>query len=154
VVAEAFKQIHTPGHTAGQTAVYLPNERVVVTGDTVFSHCQTWLQEADPEAWLNTLEFLGTLDIDYIVPGHGPVVTKAYLPVQAAFIREWVDAVAGGIAKGWTKEQCMEKISFLDRCPVDIGQESSGPMIQRLSAGRLYDYLTGRCAKFKCAAAS
>jgi cyclase len=154
VGGQVFKLFHTPGHTEGQTAVYIPDEKVVVTGDTVFSHCQTWLQEADPEAWIASLKLLETLDVDYIIPGHGPVVTKEYLSVQISFIREWVDAVGSAIAKGWTKEQSIEKISFLDRCPVDIGQESSGPMIQRLNVSRLYDYLTGQCAKVKCAGAS
>lgn len=146
---QTFELFHTPGHTEGQTAVYIPKEKVVAVGDTVFSHCQTWLQEADPEVWLRSLEFLGTLDVDYIIPGHGPVVTKEYLAVQSAFIREWVDAVAAGIARGWSKEECVAKISFLDRYPVDIGQESSGPMIQQLNVKCVYDYLKGECPRFK-----
>ncbi|MCL5935180.1 MAG: MBL fold metallo-hydrolase [Firmicutes bacterium] len=145
----AIELLHTPGHTKEQIAVYIPRERVVIVGDTIFSHCQTWLQEADPLAWLKTLEFLNTLDVDYIIPGHGPVVKKEYLPVQGAFICEWVTAVAVGIAKGWSKEECMERISFLDRCPVDIGQESSGPMVQQLNVKRLYDYLQGKAERFK-----
>ena len=32
-----FNLIHTPGHTPGQIAVHVPEERVVFTGDTVFS---------------------------------------------------------------------------------------------------------------------
>ena len=146
---QLFELFHTPGHTEGQTAVYLPKEKVVVVGDTVFSHCQTWLQEADPEAWLKSLDFLGRLDIDHIIPGHGPVVTKNYLAVQSAFIREWVDAVAAGIARGWSKEECVARISFLDRCPVDIGQEDRGPMIQKWNVTCIYDYLKGEGPRFK-----
>lgn len=144
-----FELYHTPGHVRGQTAVYIPKERVVIVGDTIFSGCQTWLHQADPDAWLRSLEFLKTLDVDYIIPGHGPVVTKDYIPKQSAFIREWVTAVAIGIAKGWSKEECVKRISFLDRYPVDIGQESSGPMIQQLNTKRLYDYLLGKTERFK-----
>ena len=32
-----FNLLHTPGHTPGQIAVHIPEERVVFTGDTVFS---------------------------------------------------------------------------------------------------------------------
>nr|MDO8134423.1 hypothetical protein [Candidatus Njordarchaeum guaymaensis] len=32
------------------------------------------------------------------VESHGPVCTKTYIPIQSAFIREWVTAVAVGIA--------------------------------------------------------
>src|SRR5947207_1100234 len=58
--------LHTPGHTAPQTAVYLPAEGVVFTGDNVFHSCKTWLQEADPWQWLATLERIGRLGIDLI----------------------------------------------------------------------------------------
>ena len=137
---------NTPGHTKAQTAVYVPEEKVVFTGDTVFSGCQVWLQEGDPDRWIKSLEFLAGLDLDYVVPGHGPVVSKNYLTTQCCFIREWVAAVSVGINKGWSKEECVERISFLERCPVDIGQEESGPMIQKLNVTHLYDFLTGQAS--------
>ena len=141
--------LNTPGHTKEQTSVFIPKERVVMVGDTVFAHCQTWLQEADIDSWLKTLDFLNTLAVDFIIPGHGPVVTKDYLTVQSVFIREWIDAVAAGIAKGWSKDECLERINFLDRYPVDIGQESSGPMIQKLNVNTVYNYLHGQSVKYK-----
>ena len=35
------------------------------------------------------------------------------------------------------------------RFPMDIGQESSGPMIQKLNVGRIYDFLQGRVERFR-----
>ena len=137
-----LKIIHTPGHTNAQLAVYIPKERVVFVGDTVFAECQTWLQVANPEIWLRSLQVLKQLDVEYIVPGHGPVVDKSYFAKQSAFIQEWIAAVAAGMAKGWNKKECVARISFLDRYPVDIGQEKSGPMIQQLNVERLYDFLS------------
>jgi cyclase len=144
-----FELIHTPGHTRGQIAVYIPRERIVFSGDTIFCECQTWFHAADPDAWLWSLNFLKTLDVDRIVPGHGPICGKDYLDKQSAFIREWVTAVALGIAKGWGKEECARRISFLDRYPVDIGQESAGPMIQQKAVERIFDFLQGRIERFK-----
>ena len=100
------------------------------------------MYEADPDEWLKSLKFLESLDVDSIVPGHGPVCTKQYISVQSAFIREWMTAVALGISKGWSKEECIQRISFLDRFPVDIGQEFMGPKIQEMNVTALYDYLT------------
>jgi cyclase len=144
-----FELIHTPGHTQGQIAVYVPKEKVIFVGDTIFCECQTWFHGADPDAWLCSLDFLRTLDADYIIPGHGPVCNKGYIPKQSAFIREWVTAVAVGIAKGWSKKECVKRISFLDRFPMDIGQESSGPMIQQLNVERIFDFLQGRVERFR-----
>jgi len=137
-----FKLISTPGHTKGQIAVYIPEEKVVFTGDTIFNNCQTWMHEADPDEWLKSLKFLESLDVAFIVPGHGPVCTKQYISVQSAFIREWLTAVALGISKGWSKEECIRRISFLGRFPVDIGQEFMGPKVQEMNVTALYDHLT------------
>lgn len=138
-----FELFHTPGHTRGQIAVYVPQERTVFTGDTIFSNCQSFFQSADPEGWLKSLSFLKTLDIDFIVPGHGPICSKDYILVQSAFIREWLASVAAGIAKGWSKEECMERISFLERFPMDVGHEGFGPALQRANVDHIYNFLVG-----------
>jgi cyclase len=144
-----FELIHTPGHTKEQIAVYVPKEKVVFVGDTVFCECQTWFHGADPDAWLHALDFLNALDVEYIVPGHGPICDKSYLMKQSAFIREWMTAVAVAMAKGWSLQECVERISFLDRFPVDIGQESAGPMIQRINVERLFNVIKGTAEKFR-----
>jgi cyclase len=137
-----FHLISTPGHTAGQIAVYIPEERVAFVGDTIFNNCQTWIYEANPDAWLRSLRRIALLDVDVIVPGHGPVCTRDYVQVQSAFLREWIAAVAVGIGKGWSKEECVKRISFLDRFPVDVGQEHMGPRVQEMNVSALYDWLT------------
>ncbi len=141
VGGHTFELLFTPGHTVGQIAVHVPEERVVFTGDTIFCECQTWLYVSNMDQWLAALERIRTLDVDHVVPGHGPVTTKAYVDVQRAFLLEWVAAVAAGVAKGWTKEECIARISFADRFPVDIGQEYMMGHIQRENVSALYDKL-------------
>jgi cyclase len=133
-----FELISTPGHTPG-----VPEEKVVFTGDTIFNQCQTWLYASDVDGWLESLEVLKALDAEYIVPGHGPVCTKKEIDVQKAFLLEWVTAVSVGISKGWSKEECVERISFLDRFPVDIGQEYMGEHVTTHNVAALFDKLTG-----------
>lgn len=136
-----FDLIHVPGHTAGQMAVHVPEERVVFASDTVFSHCQTWLMVSDVDQWLAALDRLAELDVDRIVPGHGPIVTKAYLNVQRSVLMDWVTAVASALAKGWTRDETVQRVTFADRYPVDIGQGFMMDYIQTLNAGSLYDKL-------------
>jgi cyclase len=73
----SFHLMHLPGHTAGQIAVFIPEERVVFTGDNVTYRVQGFLHEADPFAWLESLKRIGELDVDYLVPGHGEVCDKS-----------------------------------------------------------------------------
>jgi cyclase len=137
-----FHLLHTPGHTPGQVAVYVPEERVVFTGDTVFSECQTWLMSSNVDQWLNALETIRALDVDHLVPGHGPVTTTKYLDTQRSVLMEWKTAVAVALAKGWSREETVERVNFADRYPVDIGQEYMMDYIQTLNAGSLYDKLS------------
>jgi glyoxylase-like metal-dependent hydrolase (beta-lactamase superfamily II) len=132
--------IHLPGHTAGQTAVYIPRERVVFTGDNIFFKVQTFIHQGFPEQWIDSLKKIDALDVDAIVPGHGDVCDKRYIPEQIAFIQEWVETVKEAIRKGLTKEEAQAQISFLDRYPMDVGHpEERGLEVQRMNVGRLYD---------------
>lgn len=142
VGGHTFHLIHTPGHTPGQLAVYVPEERTVFTGDTIFSDCQTWLMTSDLEQWLDALEVLRSLDVDHVVPGHGPVTTPTYLNTQRSVLIEWKNAVAAAVAAGWSRDETIERVNFADRAPVDIGQGHMMTYIQTLNAGSLYDKLT------------
>jgi cyclase len=139
-----FELIHTPGHTPGQLAVYVPEEGVVFTGDTIFSGCQTWLMTSDVDQWLEALETIRALDIEHILPGHGPVVDKTYLDTQRSNLLDWKSAVAAAVAQGWTREETIERVNFADRYPVDIGQGYMMDHIQTLNAASLYDKMTGK----------
>lgn len=137
-----FELYHTPGHSPCQTAVYVPEERVAILGDTLFVDCQTWLHSADIADLLKSLDFVETLDVDYLIPGHGPVVTKDYVKKQCAWIYEWLGAVGVGISKGWGLDECLANISFADRCPMDIGQPEMMEYVQRTNTIKCYNYLT------------
>jgi len=138
----AFHLIHTPGHTPGQVAVHVPEERVVFTGDTVFSEVQTWLMSSDIDEWLVALDRIAGLDVDHVIPGHGPVTTTGYLATQKAVLLEWKAAVATAVARGWSREETIQHVNFAERYPVDIGQEYMMEYIQRHNAGALWDQLS------------
>ena len=147
VGGHTFELLHTPGHTPGQVAVHVPEERVVFTGDTVFSECQTWLMTSDVRQWLASLARVAGLDVDHLVPGHGPVTTTRYLATQRAVLIEWVNAVAEGIAKGWSREETVERVNFAARYPVDIGQGYMMSHIQTQNAASLYNKLVDGLAR-------
>lgn len=137
-----FEILHTPGHTPGQVAVHVPQQRVVFTGDTVFCECQTWLMTSDVDGWIRALDRIATLDVDHVIPGHGPVTTRAYLAVQRSNLLDWKAAVAAAVAKGWSRAETIERVTFADRYPVDIGQGYMMDHIQTLNAASLWDKFT------------
>ena len=137
-----FEAIHLPGHTPSEIGVFVPEEKVVFTGDNIFCKCQLFIHQGLPDKWLESLDRIGELDADVVVPGHGGVCDRSYLKEQAAFIRDWVEAVKQAIEQGLSKEEARERISFLDRFPMDIGLEAMGPELQRMNVDRLYDLLS------------
>jgi cyclase len=85
-----------PGHTPGQTAVYVPEEKVLFVADNLSKERGASLHDALPDRWLDSLETYRTLDARFIVTGHTGVVTsdhRRYLDQQASVIREHVEAV-------------------------------------------------------------
>jgi len=70
--------LHTPGHTAGGICLYAPKQRILFSGDTIFSDGvgRTDLPTGDVTALHNSIEGLLKLDVQTIYPGHGPIVEK------------------------------------------------------------------------------
>ena len=125
-----FEIFHTPGHSPEQTSIYCPEERVVFVGDNIFNNCQIWFHSIDFDALMISLDWLQGLDVDYIVPGHGPVRGKESIAENKQLIYNWLSVVGDAIInKGWTREECIKRINFADRCPVDIGQPECMPSI-------------------------
>ena len=124
--------LHTPGHTAPQTAVLIPREGVIFTGDNVFHRVKTFIQEGDPWVWIETLTRIHGLDFDVIVPGHGEPCDKSYLDEQSQIIAAWIDAVEDMVRRGLTEQEAVQQRPSVD--PYAIGQ--------RLFAGE--DGLNGR----------
>ncbi|MBU0910886.1 MAG: MBL fold metallo-hydrolase [Proteobacteria bacterium] len=65
-----------PSHSKGSILVYLPGEKVVFAGDTLFTDYHPYMGDGDIPGWQQTLDFLATLDADKIIPGHGPLSSK------------------------------------------------------------------------------
>ena len=61
------------GNTNGDTVVYLPRERIVMTGDLVVNPIP-FFYDGYPTEWIKTLQNLSQLDADTVVPGHGPIL--------------------------------------------------------------------------------
>ena len=69
--------IHTPGHTAGSSCLYLDGEvRLMFTGDTLFKGTvgRTDLPSGSHEELRKSVERLSAFGVDFGLPGHGWVI--------------------------------------------------------------------------------
>jgi len=74
-----LRTIHTPGHTPGSTSLWIPSERKVVAGDTLFlgSIGRTDLPGGDGRQILRSIheKLLPLPEETEVIPGHGGVTT-------------------------------------------------------------------------------
>lgn len=86
-----------PGNTKGDMFLWLPEERILATGDIVVRPTPYGFFSY-PRSWAAVLRELKTFDARYIVPGHGEIMSDtAYLDLLAQtmdFVADQVDAQA------------------------------------------------------------
>ena len=80
--------LHTPGHSDDSICVYLPAQRVLFSGDTIFRISDN--MGTYPQSYGTTLERLAALDIAAIYPGHGNAITAD----AGIFIKNCLDHVS------------------------------------------------------------
>ena len=66
-----------PAHTRGDVIAHVPDARAVFTGDILFVRGTPIMWAGPVSNWLAACEHIEQLDIDTVVPGHGPVTDKA-----------------------------------------------------------------------------
>ena len=75
-----------PAHTQGDTLVHIPSDRTIFTGDILFvgGHPIIW---AGPSSnWIRACDLILSMDVETIVPGHGPITDKqAVIEIKGYF---------------------------------------------------------------------
>jgi glyoxylase-like metal-dependent hydrolase (beta-lactamase superfamily II) len=66
-----------PAHTAGDAIVHVPGDRAVFTGDILFVDVTPIMWAGPVGNWLAACDYIAGLDVESIVPGHGPMTDKA-----------------------------------------------------------------------------
>jgi len=65
-----------PAHTAGDVLVHVPSDRTVFTGDVLFIEGHPIMWAGPVAAWIAACDYILALDVETVVPGHGPVTGK------------------------------------------------------------------------------
>jgi len=66
-----------PAHTGGDVLVHVPGDRAVFTGDILFIDGTPLMWAGPVRNWIGACEKIIAMDVDVIVPGHGPITDKA-----------------------------------------------------------------------------
>jgi len=96
-------------HTDGDLFVYLPRDRVVVTGDAVIGWTP-FMGDGFPEDWVKTLAKLEQLDFTHMIMGHGDVAEKDWLRFYRSYIAELIEAVRQEAGTGASLDEIKQRV--------------------------------------------
>jgi cyclase len=100
------------GHTRGDTLVFLPEEKILFAGDIAFHKVTPQGFQGDIGKWISVVDQVLKMDVEIVVPGHGPSGTKADL----AEMRDYLQLVYKGARRcfdlGLTEARAIESIDL------------------------------------------
>ncbi len=98
-------------HTDGDVFVFLPKEKVLVTGDALHGWTP-YMGDSYPYDWINTLDVAEKLDFDYVIAGHGDVMRgKQTFELWKQYFRDLLDQTAAAYADGATLDEAKKRVS-------------------------------------------
>ncbi|MDD9944114.1 MAG: MBL fold metallo-hydrolase [Myxococcales bacterium] len=81
-----------PAHTRGDVLVFVPDQRVIYTGDILFEESHPIMWEGPIENWLEACDRILALDVETVVPGHGRVTNRTSIQQLKTYLTELRDA--------------------------------------------------------------
>jgi len=101
-----------PAHTRGDTMVFLPDAKILFTGDIIFCGSTPVMWAGPLQNWLDVLDKILAMDAQTIIPGHGPVTDKQGVQAVKAYW-EYLDRhVRERFERGLTPRQAAYDIVF------------------------------------------
>ena len=100
------------GHTEGDTAVWLPQQRILFSGDLVEADAACYTGDAYLADWPATLDALAALKPEKLVPGRGPALIGPHQVSRGlAYTRDFVSTLYASaqeaVARGMDLAACM-----------------------------------------------
>ena len=101
-----FEAIPTPGHTSGATAYLWDSgrHRFLFTGDTIYLHDGEWvaavLGSSDRASYIESLELIGGLDFDVLVPWAATGGEDYFAVTSRADTKRRIDAILERVRRG------------------------------------------------------
>jgi len=103
-----------PGHTLGDAVAWLPQHRILFTGDLCVNRPGNNVadKDADPDGWVRALDRMLLLDVAILIPGHGVQGTKDAIRGQRAYLADMIQQVRDGIRRRATPDQLEKQVNL------------------------------------------
>ncbi len=99
------------GHAEGSSVVYVPEHKVLFSGDLVFRGRAAWVGGMRPERWLAALRALEGWDVEVVIPGHGPIGGREVLSEQRVWLERFLARARGLRERGTPTKQALATLA-------------------------------------------
>jgi cyclase len=101
-----------PAHTSGDAIAHVPSDRVVFTGDILFigSHPIVW--DGPVSNWIRACDRILELDVDTVVPGHGPITDKGGVRRVKEYWEYLLSEASDRFEAGMSADEAARDIAF------------------------------------------
>lgn len=124
-------------HTVGDVLVYLPAERVLFTGDVAFHYVTPLAFEGHIGRWIEVCRRVEAMDVDVVVPGHGPVGTRADVAKMRGYLELIHREARAAFDEGEPPEEAARRI------PLGEYADWGEPERLAINVARLYQEFRG-----------
>ena len=75
-----------PAHTRGDVLAFVPADRLIFTGDILFIEGHPIIWAGPVRNWIDACDYMLGLDVDTVVPGHGPITDKRGIEAMRGYL--------------------------------------------------------------------
>ena len=100
-------------HTHGDAFAWLPNERILFTGDACVAGPYNFVGDGNVEQWITTLEAARKLGARVVCPGHGPRGDGDVLKNQQDFFKQLRDKVGAMVNAKKSPQQIHDSVEAI-----------------------------------------
>ncbi len=131
------------GHTGGDTFVYLPQERIVCTGDMDEGARVAYMGDGVFDEWIASLDELKKLDFQLVLPGHGvPFRDKTVITAFQSYLSDITSQAAALRKQGVSAEDAAKRVDLTSH-KKDF-PDIQGPGAEPRGVRRIYQWMDER----------
>jgi glyoxylase-like metal-dependent hydrolase (beta-lactamase superfamily II) len=101
-----------PAHTRGDIIIHVPDAKTVYTGDILFSGGHPIIWAGPIGNWIDACTHILSLDVDVVVPGHGPVGDKAAVQALKDYLTHIRDATRACYDAGLPWDEAAYEVGY------------------------------------------
>jgi cyclase len=104
------KLIHLGGHTEDSSVAFIPQEKVLFSGDLIFQGCFPFMMHAHTKKWISALEKILSWGVKIVIPGHGMLCDKNEVKRHLDYLIELREKCQNAMDQGYSLDETFKSM--------------------------------------------